>query len=197
MQLIVNRVASPIVLYLSLSHKHRLFSKCVMMLPTAWLLPVLMVILFLIGQSVALECHFCAGIDRCNVSRGEVQSVTCTDEIVRLTNESLASFIPSLASVRRKDREEFQCIHVRATSLADVTFLFIRGCVYATRSDEFCDLRYASFRGTRDCVACDHEDLCNNITISGSAWKTPAGSLALVLVNAVSAIIFAFNRIYR
>ncbi|XP_055609142.1 uncharacterized protein LOC129756319 [Uranotaenia lowii] len=139
----------------------------------------------LIGQGIALECNFCIGINACNVSAEELDKVECTEKIVELTNRSLATFIPPLAWVERAERDQYQCIHVRATSLTDTTFLFVRGCIFAPTSVDFCDLRYASFRGTRECVACEDEDLCNDVLSSGVNHNWHRSSVVWITLIAI------------
>uniref|UniRef100_A0A1Q3FPJ9 Uncharacterized protein n=1 Tax=Culex tarsalis TaxID=7177 RepID=A0A1Q3FPJ9_CULTA len=152
----------------------------------------------LIDRGVALDCHFCIGIDNCNYTSEENRSlieidskvVSCTHELVHLTNESLAGFMPTLVWTPVRSTEEFQCVHVRATSLADITFLFVRGCTYAINNQSFCDLKHSSFQGTRECVACDDADSCNDVPSSASrssltTWLTTITAMVI----AASAVI--------
>ncbi|XP_058452744.1 uncharacterized protein LOC131431194 [Malaya genurostris] len=136
----------------------------------------------------ALDCHFCIGVNHCNVTSEQIEPVTCTEKIVHLTNESLAGFMPTLSSSRIRDREDFQCVHMKATSLTDRTFLFIRGCIFG--SIEFCDLRYASFRGTRECFACATENHCNVVS---SSEKVTIDAVTVIVSASASAIFFAIN----
>lgn len=168
-------------------------SRCVVVMATTL---VALYAATLIDRGAALECHFCVGIDECNVTAMGVEPVNCTDEIVRLTNESLASFMPTLVYSPKIEEEAYQCVHVRATSLTDMTFLFIRGCTYSMNSTDFCDLRYASFRGTRECVACNDEDLCNDVAIS-DARKQPPPSLTTVWLVTLSATLITVNHYLR
>lgn len=149
----------------------------------------------------ALDCHFCIGIDACNYTAEENRSlaeiddkvVSCTAELVHLTNASLAGFMPTLGWTAVRSTEEFQCVHVRATSLADITFLFIRGCSYATSHNQsFCDLRHSSFQGTRECVACDDADSCNDVPISASR-----SSITSAWLTTITAMLIAASRHYR
>ncbi|XP_055544158.1 uncharacterized protein LOC129729544 [Wyeomyia smithii] len=161
-----------------------------------WQAVTLSAIVALIDQGdivVGLECHFCIGMISCNRSGEEIETMPCTAEIVHRTNESLASFMPTLVKTQVLNREEFQCVHVKATSLSDRTFLFIRGCVYATVSSiEFCDLRHASFQGTRECVACNREDRCNDVILSGSERNV----ISAITMVGVFAVLCVVNHVY-
>ncbi|KAL9696594.1 hypothetical protein quinque_016173 [Culex quinquefasciatus] len=146
----------------------------------------------------ALDCHFCIGIDACNYtaevnrSLAEIDDkvVSCTAELVHLTNESLAGFMPTLRWTPVRSTEEFQCVHVRATSLADITFLFIRGCTYATNNQSFCDLRHSSFQGRRECVACDDADSCNDVPSSATrSWIAWLTTITAMLIAASTATV--------
>ncbi|XP_065090190.1 uncharacterized protein LOC135711328 [Ochlerotatus camptorhynchus] len=151
----------------------------------------------LIDRGVALKCHFCVGINHCNATGEEIEPINCTDDIVRRTNESLASFMPTLVYGPKISEDAFQCVHVRATSLTDMTFLFVRGCVYSMNSTGFCDIRYASFRGTRECVACDHEDLCNDVAISDAGKLPQPAAIVTWLVTLSTTLITANNYLHR
>lgn len=146
----------------------------------------------------ALDCHFCIGIDACNYtaevnrSLAEIDDkvVSCTAELVHLTNESLAGFMPTLRWTPVRSTDEFQCVHVRATSLADITFLFIRGCTYATNNQSFCDLRHSSFQGRRECVACDDADSCNDVPSSATrSWIAWLTTITAMLIAASTAAV--------
>ncbi|XP_058825700.1 uncharacterized protein LOC131685774 [Topomyia yanbarensis] len=170
---------------------------------TAAVAVVAMIAMGLIDQGVvALDCHFCVGVDNCNVTGEEIEPVTCTEKIVHLTNESLAGFMPTLGKSPVRDREDFQCVHVKATSLTDMTFLFVRGCVFGTKSIEFCALRYASFCGIRECLACDHENRCNEVVFSSAAGRSiPNSAIAMIVsiaaATAASAVICAVHHQYH
>ncbi|XP_062554093.1 uncharacterized protein LOC134219388 [Armigeres subalbatus] len=168
-------------------------SQCVVVMATT---AVALFAANLIDRGTALQCQFCIGVDHCNVSVEGINPTNCTDEIVRKTNTSLATFMPTLVYEPKIEEDAYQCVHVRATSLTDMTFLFIRGCIYSMNATDFCDLRYASFRGTRECVVCDDEDVCNDVAIS-DAMQRATPTVVVWLVTLCATLIIANHYLRR
>ncbi|XP_052867580.1 uncharacterized protein LOC128273614 [Anopheles cruzii] len=123
--------------------------------------------LSLVQTGFALRCDFCYDVDDCSLGE-DVPAVTCDEETVQMTNSSLASFIRPLRSSLPTLRNQYECVHVRATSVSGHVFLFVRGCVHRLDgpASHFCSLPHAAFQGSLECAACYDEDRCNNLPIA-------------------------------
>uniref|UniRef100_A0A2M4C074 Putative salivary secreted peptide n=1 Tax=Anopheles marajoara TaxID=58244 RepID=A0A2M4C074_9DIPT len=129
---------------------------------------VCLVFLSLVQTGCSLRCDFCYDIEDCSLGP-DVPTVVCDEESVQLTNGSLASFIRPLRSSLPTLPNQYECVHVRATSVSGHVFLFVRGCVHrldATPTRHFCSLPHAAFQGSLECVACSEGDRCNNIPLN-------------------------------
>uniref|UniRef100_A0A182FS75 Uncharacterized protein n=1 Tax=Anopheles albimanus TaxID=7167 RepID=A0A182FS75_ANOAL len=131
------------------------------------------------GGAAAAVCDFCYDVEDCSLGQ-DVPTVECDEESVQLTNSSLASFIRPLRSSLPTLPNQYECVHVRATSVSGHVFLFVRGCVHrlddATR--HFCSLPHAAFQGSLECVACSEGDRCNNIPLTVDDDDDEGGSLS-------------------
>ncbi|XP_050100906.1 uncharacterized protein LOC126581359 [Anopheles aquasalis] len=128
---------------------------------------VCLVLLSLVQTGCSLRCDFCYDVEDCSLGQ-DVPTVVCDEESVQLTNSSLASFIPSLRNSLPTLPNQYECVHVRATSVSGHVFLLVRGCVH--RLDDptlrFCSLPHAAFQGSLECAACSEGDRCNNIPLT-------------------------------
>ncbi|XP_049536704.1 uncharacterized protein LOC125951738 [Anopheles darlingi] len=128
---------------------------------------VCLVLLSLVQTGCSLRCDFCYDVEDCSLGQ-DVPTVVCDEESVQLTNSSLASFIRPLRSSLPTVRNQYECVHVRATSVSGHVFLFVRGCVHRLddATGHFCSLPHAAYQGSLECMACSEGDRCNNIPLT-------------------------------